>query len=129
LPSLLDPGDLLILNDTKVIPAQLAGMRRRGEAAAQVDVTLHMRLGPDRWLAFARPGKRVAVGDRIAFGHGGDVCYLGTLDATVEEKREGGEVLLAFDFSGTTLDEAIQAVGHVPLPPYIASKRAEDERD
>jgi S-adenosylmethionine:tRNA ribosyltransferase-isomerase len=129
LPSLLEPGDLLILNDTKVIPAQLAGTRRRGDAVAHVDVTLHMRVGPDRWLAFARPGKRIAAGDRISFGHGGDVCYLGTLDATVEEKREGGEVLLAFDFSGPALDEAIHAVGHVPLPPYIASKRAGDERD
>jgi S-adenosylmethionine:tRNA ribosyltransferase-isomerase len=129
LPSLLEPGDLLILNDTKVIPAQLAGTRRRGESAAHVDVTLHMRVGPDRWLAFARPGKRVAAGDRISFGHSGEVCYLGTLDATVEEKREGGEVLLSFDFSGPTLDEAIQTVGHLPLPPYIASKRAEDDRD
>lgn len=129
LPSLLDPGDLLILNDTKVIPAQLSGRRRRGDAVAHVDVTLHMRVGPDRWLAFVRPGKRVAAGDRISFGHDGEVCYLGTLDATVEEKRDGGEVLLSFDFSGPTLDEAIRSVGHVPLPPYIASKRADDERD
>src|SRR5688572_24308076 len=81
LPSLLDPGDLLILNDTKVIPAQLSGIRRRGEAAAHVDITLHMRVGADRRLAFARPGKRVARGDRISFGHDGQVCYLGTLDA------------------------------------------------
>jgi S-adenosylmethionine:tRNA ribosyltransferase-isomerase len=129
LPSLLDPGDVLVFNDTKVIPAQLSGVRRRGEASAQVDATLHMRVAPDRWLAFVRPGKRVAVGDRIHFGHDQNSCFLGQLDATVIEKHEGGEVLLGFDLSGPFLDEALHAVGHVPLPPYIASKRPEDERD
>ena len=67
LPALLDPGDVLVFNDTKVIPAQLNGIRRRGDASAQVDATLHMRVAPDRWLAFVRPGKRVAAGDRIQF--------------------------------------------------------------
>jgi S-adenosylmethionine:tRNA ribosyltransferase-isomerase len=129
LPSLLDPGDVLVFNDTKVIPAQLSGIRRRGDASSQVDATLHMRVKPDRWLAFVRPGKRVAVGDRIHFGHDGNSCFLGQLDATVVEKHEGGEVLLAFDLSGVFLDEALHAVGHVPLPPYIASKRPDDERD
>lgn len=129
LPSLLDPGDVLIFNDTKVIPAQLRGIRRRGDAAAQVDATLHMRTSPDRWLAFVRPGKRVAAGDRIHFGHDGNSCFLGALDATVIEKHEGGEVLLGFDLSGPFLDEALHAVGHIPLPPYIASKRPDDERD
>ena len=100
LPSLLDPGDVLVFNDTKVIPAQLAGIRRRGDASAQVDATLHMRVAPDRWLAFVRPGKRVAAGDRIHFGHDGNACFLGALDATVIEKHEGGEVLLGFDLSG-----------------------------
>ncbi|MEQ1944425.1 tRNA preQ1(34) S-adenosylmethionine ribosyltransferase-isomerase QueA [Mesorhizobium sp. VNQ89] len=129
LPSLLDPGDVLVFNDTKVIPAQLSGIRVRGEASAHVDATLHMRVAADRWLAFVRPGKRVAAGDRIHFGHDGNSCFLGALDATVVEKRDGGEVLLAFDLSGPMLDEALHTVGHVPLPPYIASKRAEDERD
>jgi len=129
LPSLLQPGDVLVFNDTRVIPAQLKGMRRRGEATAQVDATLHMRVGPYRWLTFMRPGKRVAEGDRIHFGHDGSSCFLGQLDATVVEKREGGEVLLGFDVSGPFLDEALHAVGHIPLPPYIASKRADDERD
>ena len=129
LPSLLDPGDLLVFNDTKVIPAQLTGIRRRGDASAQVDATLHMRVAPDRWLAFVRPGKRLAAGDRIHFGHDGNSCFLGQLDATVIEKHEGGEVLLGFDLSGPFLDEALHAVGHIPLPPYIASKRADDERD
>ena len=129
LPSLLRAGDVLVFNDTKVLPAQLKGMRRRGEAVAQVEATLHMRTAPDRWLAFMRPGKRIAVGDRIHFGHDGNSCFLGQLDATVIEKGEGGEVLLGFDVSGPFLDEALHAVGHIPLPPYIASKRDDDERD
>ncbi|KQU69840.1 S-adenosylmethionine:tRNA ribosyltransferase-isomerase [Aminobacter sp. DSM 101952] len=129
LPSLLEPGDVLVLNDTRVIPAQLKGRRVRGEAVAHVDATLHMRTAPDRWLAFMRPGKRVAVGDRIQFGHDAETCMLGQLDATVIEKGEAGEALLAFDVSGPALDEALHAVGHIPLPPYIASKRADDERD
>ena len=129
LPSLLDPGDLLVFNDTKVIPAQLSGVRRRGDAVAQIDATLHMRIAPDRWKAFIRPAKRLAVGDRISFGHDGNSCFLGQLDATVVEKGEAGEATLAFDLAGVFLDEAMQAVGHVPLPPYIASKRPDDERD
>jgi S-adenosylmethionine:tRNA ribosyltransferase-isomerase len=129
LPSLLEEGDVLVFNDTKVIPAQLTGIRRRGDTSAQVDATLHMRVAPERWLAFVRPGKRVAAGDRIHFGHDQNSCFLGQLDATVIEKHEGGEVLLSFDLSGPFLDEALHAVGHVPLPPYIASKRPDDERD
>jgi len=128
-PDLLRQGDALVFNDTKVIPAQLRGLRRRGESAAQVEATLHMRVAPDRWLAFMRPAKRLAVGDRISFGHDGNACFLGALDAVVAEKREAGEVLLAFDLSGAVLDEAVHAVGHVPLPPYIASKRDDDARD
>jgi len=129
LPGLLRPGDALVFNDTRVIPAQLRGLRRRGEAVATIDATLHMRAAPDRWLAFVRPGKRVAEGDRIAFGHDGNACFLGSLDATVLEKRDGGEVLLGFDFAGPVLDDAIRELGHVPLPPYIASKRGEEPRD
>lgn len=129
LPDILQPGDVLVFNDTKVIPAQLSGIRRRAGTIAQIDTTLHMRVAPDRWLAFVRPAKRVALGDRIQFGHGGNACFLGNLDATVLEKRDAGEVLLGFDLSGPVLDEALHAVGHVPLPPYIASKRGDDERD
>jgi S-adenosylmethionine:tRNA ribosyltransferase-isomerase len=125
----LQPGDALVFNDTKVIPAQLEGMRERDGNISQVSATLHMRTGPDRWKAFLRPAKRVKEGDRIRFGHSGSSCFLGTLDATVAEKGDAGEVLLVFDLSGAMLDEAIASVGHIPLPPYIASKRAEDERD
>ncbi|OJT99297.1 MAG: tRNA preQ1(34) S-adenosylmethionine ribosyltransferase-isomerase QueA [Rhizobium sp. 63-7] len=130
LPSFLRPGDALVFNDTKVIPAQLEGIRRReGAGGQQVSATLHMRVAPDRWKAFAKPGKRIKVGDRISFGHNGDVCLLGTLDATVEEKGEGGEVTLLFDLSGPALDEAIAIAGHIPLPPYIAAKRPDDDQD
>jgi len=129
LPDLLSPGDVLVFNDTKVIPAQLKGLRHRDEAVAHVDATLHMRMSPDSWLAFARPAKRLAVGDRVQFGHDSNVCFLGTLNATVAEKRESGEVLLNFDLSGASLDEALQAVGHIPLPPYIAARRPDDDRD
>ena len=101
----------------------------RDGAVAHIDATLHMRAGPDRWKAFVRPAKRLQAGDRIRFGHSGEACFLGALDATVLNKGEAGEALLGFDLSGPLLDEAIHAAGHVPLPPYIASKRAEDERD
>jgi len=129
LPDLLEPGDALVFNDTKVIPAQLEGSRERDGAVAHIGATLHMRVAPDRWKAFLRPGKRIREGDRIRFGETGESCYLGTLDATVAEKGDDGEALLVFDLSGPALDEAIAAAGHVPLPPYIASRRAEDERD
>jgi S-adenosylmethionine:tRNA ribosyltransferase-isomerase len=129
LPHLLQPGDALVFNDTKVIPAQLRGIRLRGEAQAHVDATLHMRVADDRWLAFLRPAKRVSEGDRISFGHDETACLLGALNATVVEKRDAGEALLAFDVSGVFLDEALHAVGHIPLPPYIASKRDDDVRD
>ena len=130
LPSFLKAGDALVFNDTKVIPAQLEGVRLRdGAERTPVSATLHMRMDPSRWKAFARPGKRIKLGDRIEFGHSGNACLLGTLSAVVEDKGEAGEVTLRFDFSGTALDEAIATVGHIPLPPYIASKRDEDEKD
>lgn len=130
LQDFLQPGDALVFNDTRVIPAQLEGIRHRdGAGGQQISATLHMRVAADRWKAFAKPGKRIKVGDRIAFGHSGKSCLLGSLDATVEEKGEGGEVTLRFDFSGPVLDEAIATVGHIPLPPYIASKREDDEAD
>ncbi|UJW73732.1 tRNA preQ1(34) S-adenosylmethionine ribosyltransferase-isomerase QueA [Rhizobium sp. SL42] len=132
LPSFLQPGDALVFNDTKVIPAQLEGVRfREGAEEIAVSCTLHMRVGASHWKAFAKPGKRIKVGDRIRFGETGEgaACLLGTLDATVAEKGEAGEIDLAFDLSGPDLDQAIATVGHIPLPPYIAAKRPEDEKD
>ncbi|MGR6465548.1 tRNA preQ1(34) S-adenosylmethionine ribosyltransferase-isomerase QueA [Rhizobium sp. PAMB 3182] len=130
LPTFLRRGDALVFNDTKVIPAQLEGVRlREGAERTPVSITLHMRTAGHQWKAFARPGKRIKAGDRIEFGHGGDACLLGTLLATVAEKGEAGEITLDFDLSGPALDEAIATVGHIPLPPYIAAKRGEDEKD
>ncbi len=129
LPDLLQPGDALVFNDTKVIPAQLEGVRIRDGAIASVGITLHMRLDASRWKGFARGAKKLREGDRLRFGHANTSCLVGALDATVEHKGEAGEVTLAFDLSGAPLDEAFNAVGHIPLPPYIALKRGEDERD
>jgi len=130
LPGQLRAGDMLVLNDTRVIAARLKGVRHRGDSRVAVEATLHRRLAPHRWTAFMRPGKRLAEGDRLIFGEGSDrACLLGALDATVTEKGEGGEVTLSFDLSGPNLDAAIAERGAMPLPPYIAAKRAEDEQD
>jgi S-adenosylmethionine:tRNA ribosyltransferase-isomerase len=130
LPDLLRAGDIMVFNDTRVIPARLKGVRTRGENRVAVEATLHRRLSPHAWTAFMRPGKRLAPGDRVSFGEMQDrACLLGALEATVTEKGEGGEVTLAFDLSGPDLDAAIAERGAMPLPPYIAAKRGEDERD
>ena len=129
LPTLLAPGDALVLNDTKVIPAELEGTRERDGAKAHISVNLTERLDPQRWRALARPAKRLKAGDRILFGEAGRVCLLGELAATVEARGEEGEVTLAFDLSGPALDEAIASLGNMPLPPYIAARRAADDRD
>jgi S-adenosylmethionine:tRNA ribosyltransferase-isomerase len=130
LPGLLRAGDVLVLNDTRVIPARLKGVRSREESRVAVEATLHRRLSPHAWTAFMRPGKKLAPGDRISFGETSDrACLLGSLDATVQAKGEGGEITLAFDLSGPDLDAAIAERGAMPLPPYIAAKRGEDERD
>jgi S-adenosylmethionine:tRNA ribosyltransferase-isomerase len=130
LPDLLRAGDVLVLNDTKVIPARLKGRRLREDSVVAVEATLHRRISPSAWTAFMRPGKRLAPGDRIVFGDGPDrACLLGRLEATVRAKGEGGEVTLAFDLTGPDLDAAIAERGAMPLPPYIAARRGEDERD
>jgi S-adenosylmethionine:tRNA ribosyltransferase-isomerase len=130
LPSQLRAGDVLVFNNTKVIPAALTGVRvGRGEGTPKIEALLHMRIDDSRWKAFAKPGKKLQVGDRLRFGSEGKVCLLGDLDATVEAKGEAGEITLAFDFSGPVLDEAIDAVGQMPLPPYIEGKRAIDVQD
>jgi S-adenosylmethionine:tRNA ribosyltransferase-isomerase len=126
LPQLLRPGDALVVNDSKVIPARLSG---RGEAEPAIEATLHQRLDGARWRAFVKPAKRLAPGDVVRFGTEGKVCFLGQLDATVEDKGEGGEVTLAFAFHGAVLDQALEERGTMPLPPYIAARRETDERD
>jgi S-adenosylmethionine:tRNA ribosyltransferase-isomerase len=129
LPDLLREGDALVVNDTKVIPARLSGRRLGRETEPKIEATLTRRLDGSRWRAFVRPAKKLAVGDIVRFGDEGKVCFLGQLDATVEAKGEGGEVTLSFAFHGPVLDQAIEERGDMPLPPYIASKRAPDEQD
>jgi len=124
LPDVLQPGDLIVFNDTKVIPAALDGVRpardHGGGGDVSLEVNLHKREAADAWRAFIRPAKRIREGDTIRFGE---------LTARVERKSEGGDTLLRFDHSGALLDEAIAATGVPPLPPYIARKRGVDEQD
>ena len=126
-PSFLRPGDQVVVNETKVMAAQLTGLRpARAEGGADpagvtVDVTLHKRLGAEEWAAFLRPAKRLKPGDQIHFGD--------ALMAEVLAKGEGGEARLRFSQAGPTLDAAIEAEGAPPLPPYIARKRAVDAAD
>ncbi|WP_029029709.1 tRNA preQ1(34) S-adenosylmethionine ribosyltransferase-isomerase QueA [Salinarimonas rosea] len=127
LPDLLAPGDVLVLNDTRVIPARLHARRTRGEAVAGIEILLHKREGGSRWRAFARPAKKLAAGDPLVFGDAGSA--FGALAAIVAEKGEAGEVVLDFAASGPDLDLAIARIGEMPLPPYIAGKRAADARD
>jgi S-adenosylmethionine:tRNA ribosyltransferase-isomerase len=116
LPQLLEPGDVLVFNDTKVIPAQLEG--RRGEAS--IGATLHKREGPREWLAFLRNAKRARLGDTIDFGEG--------VSATVMEKCDDGSALLHF-LGDEPVELLIERAGRMPLPPYIASRREADEAD
>jgi S-adenosylmethionine:tRNA ribosyltransferase-isomerase len=116
LPQLLDPGDVLVFNDTKVIPAQLEG--RRGEAS--IGATLHKREGPREWQAFLRNAKRARVGDTIDFGE--------SVAASVIEKSEEGSALLHFH-GDEPVELLLERAGRMPLPPYIASRREVDERD
>jgi len=129
LPQLLRPGDQLVVNDTKVISAQLNGRRIGRETEPKIEATLIKRLDGSRWQALVKPAKKLSAGDVVRFGNEGRVCLLGHLDAEVEHKGEEGEVTLSFSFHGPALDSAIADLGNPPLPPYIAGKRAPDEQD
>src|SRR5436305_6401906 len=129
LPQWLEPGDQLVVNDTKVIPAQLKG-RRIGQATEpKIEATLIKRVDGSRWQALVKPAKKLSQGDVVRFGNEGKVCFLGHLDAQVEHKGDDGEITLSFSFHGPALDQAIADLGTPPLRPYIASKRTPDERD
>ena len=116
LPSLLRAGDMLVFNDTRVIPAQLEG--RRGEA--RIGATLHKRIGLRQWQAFLRNAKRVREGDRIEFGAG--------VTAIAGARDEDGGVTLEFE-GDEPVEILLERAGTMPLPPYIASKRPTDEQD
>src|SRR5580698_10176757 len=107
LPSLLQPGDLLVFNDTKVIPARLIGRRASG---GKVEALLIRQQAANRWLAFARPGKRLKTGDALTFGR---------LVGKVAAKHADGSIEITFDRGGAELMAAIETAGAVPLPPYI----------
>src|SRR3954469_10232300 len=129
LPKWLEPGDQLVVNDTKVIAAQLRGRRIGRDTEPRIDATLIKRLDGSRWQALVQPAKKLSGGDKIRFGNEGKVCLLGHLDAEVESKGGDGEVTLSFSFHGPALDQAIADLGSPPLPPYIASKRPTDDAD
>lgn len=117
-PLLLNDRDLIIFNDTKVLPSYL--FARRGEMMTEVN--LHKRESPIEWLAFAKKTKRLNVGDVLVFGEG-------ALSAKITEKHDGGELRLLFDVRAGELEGLLAKVGMMPLPPYIASRRAVDELD
>ena len=127
LPALLRPGDLMVMNDTKVIPARIRGVRSAARGEARIELTLHRQMPGEReaetrWLAFARPGRRLKPGDTIR-------CP-GLPDAIVLKKREDGEILLAFEAGAAGVLNALDAAGEMPLPPYIARSAAcRDDRE
>ena len=120
LPEYLTHRDALVVNDSRVIPARLRGTRLREAGPAKIELLLHRRLSPDRYSVLARPARKLAVGDALDFGG---------LAATVAARGEAGEAEIAFAVSGAALDAAIAARGEMPLPPYIAGKRAADAQD
>lgn len=124
LPEHLRPGDILVFNDTRVIPARLVG-ERVGGGGGRIEVTLHRLIADDpsgaRWAAFARPAKKLKPETVLRFPGG--------LEAVVTARHEGGEVSLRFDRGGTDLRGALDAAGIMPLPPYIAAQRSVDDRD
>lgn len=129
LPAMLRAGDVMVFNDTRTIPAalkatrpaRLSGGNGTNSPDIPADINLHQRLGPDAWRVFGRPAKRLALGETLQFAGG--------LAATIDAKGEAGEMTLRFNRSGPDLDQAIAEAGVMPLPPYIARKRAVDHQD
>lgn len=120
LPEYLQAPDTLLVNDSRVIPARLRGQRLREGGSAKIEVLLHRRLAADRYVVLARPARKLTVGDVLVFG---------LLQAEVAARGEAGEAEIRFALSGAALDAAIAVAGEMPLPPYIAGKRAADARD
>ncbi|MEL6208401.1 MAG: S-adenosylmethionine:tRNA ribosyltransferase-isomerase, partial [Pseudomonadota bacterium] len=127
LPRFLRAGDVLVFNDTRVIPARLSGIRRRattdGSGEAKIEATLAIPEGRGRWQALLRPAKRLRAGDAIHFG------AEEALTATLADDPQEGLAPLVFDREGQALEAAIAAAGAMPLPPYIAGRRAADAQD
>ena len=124
LPRYLSPGDVLVFNDTRVLPAALKGVRPARDGVSRdvvVDANLVERIDARRWLALARPGRRLKEGDTIRFADG--------FVAEITGRREGGEIELTFDREGEALEAALDVHGAMPLPPYIARRRPADAAD
>lgn len=117
LPARLQPGDICVFNDTRVIPARLKGKRGNGH----VEITLHKNIAPDTWHAFARPAKKIKPGEQIVFSS--------DLKADVIKKLDGGEIVLCFNLGGADLMNALENTGAMPLPPYIKRENLSDEKD
>ena len=120
----LRAGDLLVVNDTRVLPVQLAGYRVRDDGEVKVEATLIKSLEPTRWQAFLKPGRKVKSGDRLRFESGGEA-----LEASVTDKGEDGIYVVELACEPQVVVERLHAVGAMPLPPYIRSKRREDDQD
>ncbi len=125
LPEYMRPGDILVFNDTRVIPARLEGRRVRpgADSMPRITANLHKQEDAITWRAFVRPAKKLQEGDRILFGLSGAGCSVDELWAEVVKKGQGGEVVLRFSCPGQDLSAALARVGQMPLPPYIASRR------
>ncbi len=125
LPAYLNPGDRLILNDTKVIPARLSGVRTRetpdGGGQAKIEVTLLEPTPDGDWASLLKPLRKIRVGEEIVFNDG--------FRATLIKVRDDGQSVLSFNLTGDDFDAALNAAGAMPLPPYIAGRRAADEQD
>lgn len=124
LPRYLSPGDVLVCNDTRVLPAALKAVRPARDGVSRdvsVDLNLVEHEGGPRWLALARPGRRLKEGDDLQFAEG--------FTAKIRSRREGGELLIEFDRDGAALTSALEAYGAMPLPPYIARRRPADAID
>ena len=122
LPALLRPGDLLVYNDTKVVPARLAGRRLNAAGGdAKVEITLHRDLGDDCWRAFARPARKLKPGDRL--------CFAEDFEARVLSREDGGEIGLRFTAAPGDLLQALERYGRMPLPPYITRTAAGEPGD
>ncbi|OYW78521.1 MAG: tRNA preQ1(34) S-adenosylmethionine ribosyltransferase-isomerase QueA [Asticcacaulis sp. 32-58-5] len=126
LVDLIRPGDILVVNDTKVLPVQLHGQRHRDGQSVTIEATLIKSLSPVMWQAFIKPGRRVRVGDSLGFGHEGSAAVL---NATATAKDDDGLYTLSFDHSVEEMSTRLHEIGGMPLPPYIRSKRTEDEQD
>lgn len=124
----LRPGDALVFNDTRVIPARLIGRRvGRGDTQPKIEATLLKQEEGGAWQAFVRPAKKLEVGDKVAFPGHADAAQ--EITASIVEKRARGEILLAFDECEIPFEDALLKTGFMPLPPYIAARRAPDHKD